>query len=275
MPTELATRSNGSMGLAPRADLYARLSAPMPTFQKDGRDYITGEACVARLNDVLGVGAWNFELQNVWYDREADCVMAHGRLTIRWPDGTTSVHEDIGSQPPNRRRAREGEHQGAILELGADYKGARTDCLKRCAVDVGVGLWLYRKSGGAQSAPASDMTPGRTPVAQAAKGQEPPGAWAAAPARRQQDGAERSAPSQAPAPPAEAVTSAHPMGSIEWLWDRWYETAARCDALGIEHQTPPGSASMAGLRSLINAAQKLIALHEMTPAAAPDGAVES
>lgn len=137
---ELALQNGSSAGIMD--GLYGQLTESMPTFQKQGLDYITGEQAISRLNDALGVDGWDFAVKRIWLDREADCVMCIGALTVRWPNGISSTHEDIGSQMPNRKK------DGSFVELGSDFKGARTDCLKRCAADIGVGLWLYHKQAG-------------------------------------------------------------------------------------------------------------------------------
>jgi hypothetical protein len=50
------------------------------------------------------------------------------------------MREQWGSQKIKR-----GRGNGTILDLGFDFKGATTDCLKKCATLVGVGLYLTRK----------------------------------------------------------------------------------------------------------------------------------
>jgi len=97
--------------------------------------YVTGEMVIARLNEVLGVDGWSFEVRNVQpLENE---VWALGRLTI-YDEARTVVREQAGGQIIGRNR-----NTGEILELGNDIKGAITDCLKKCATLAGVGLYLY------------------------------------------------------------------------------------------------------------------------------------
>lgn len=96
--------------------------------------YVDGETIVSRLNDVLGYDGWSFEVGQInVLERE---VWATGRLTV-YTGERTIVREQAGGQIINRTRA------GEIVELGNDIKGAVTDCLKKCATLVGVGLYLY------------------------------------------------------------------------------------------------------------------------------------
>jgi hypothetical protein len=238
MTPEMAARQDGQdAATRPLAKLYARLCAPMPTHQKQGLDYISGEQAIRRANETLGVNAWDFEVRRTWYDREADCVLCLGRLTIRWPDGTSSVHEDIGSQIPNRKR-----DGGAIIELGSDFKGARTDCLKRCLADVGIALWLYHKAepGEARTAHPAAPVGARTPVARPpaitnlpdAKGE---GGWTVE--------TDPAATAQLPA-------------KVQAAWREWNALAAELDSVGMRHKTPPPDASLEQLQGGIAAYRK-------------------
>ncbi len=63
------------------------------------------------------------------------------------------VRQQFGSAKIKRSRS-----NGAPLEIGYDLKAAATDCLKKCATLIGVGLYLTRKDE-AQAAPvATDRT---------------------------------------------------------------------------------------------------------------------
>lgn len=200
--------------------IYERLCKTMPTQQKQGMDYITGEQCIRRLNEVLGVNAWDFEVKRIWFDREADCVLCIGKLTINWPDGLATIHEDIGSQIPNRKR------DGSFVELGSDFKGARTDCLKRCAADIGVALWLYHKP-----EPGEDA---------AGKAAGKPGAGA--------QPTTHSAPS-----PGSAIRSAKPPDeALRAAWAEWQTLMTRLDRYGVEHGVPHQDATVAELRKGID-----------------------
>ena len=96
--------------------------------------YVDGEMVVSRINEVLGLGGWSFEVKDVKVLENE--VWALGRITIYGPDRTI-VREQAGGQIINRKRT------GEIIELSNDIKGAITDCLKKCATLIGVGLYLY------------------------------------------------------------------------------------------------------------------------------------
>lgn len=99
--------------------------------------YIDGEMVTSRLNEVLGLGGWSFEVKDIKVlDNE---VWALGRMTVYGPDRTV-VREQAGGQIINRKKS------GEIIELSNDIKGAVTDCMKKCATLLGVGLYLYDKA---------------------------------------------------------------------------------------------------------------------------------
>jgi hypothetical protein len=119
-------------------ELYAALCAPFAeaetfTLAKGGSDltYITGEAVTTRLNTVLGVDGWTFEIVEQGRDDAHAWVL--GRLTAYFP---------------NRSIARDQFGECAVnkgMLVGDARKGAATDALKKCASLVGVGLYLSRK----------------------------------------------------------------------------------------------------------------------------------
>ena len=134
--------------------LYIKLAAPFDKTFKDQRggiqiEYITGEQCVSRLNEVLGVFGWDFDIVEHGINTEADEVWVRGKLTLNF-SGYICTREQFGSQKIKRSRS-----TGQPLDIGFDLKGATTDCLKKCASLIGVGLYLYEKEGGvaAQSLP--------------------------------------------------------------------------------------------------------------------------
>jgi hypothetical protein len=94
--------------------------------------FVTGEQVIARLNDVLGPDAWEFEVQEsqLLPGPPLEAVV-RGRLTVHFATRTV-VREQWGSQPVQGKG-----------ELGNIYKGATTDALKKCASLVGVGLYLF------------------------------------------------------------------------------------------------------------------------------------
>ena len=128
-------------------DIYARLAAPFETTFRDTRggvdlEYITGEQCTSRLNEVLGPGGWSFRVLEHGINAEADEAWVCGELAAEI-GGRPVVRQQFGSQKIKRSRS-----TGAPLDIGFDLKGAATDALKKCASLIGVGLYLSRKESG-------------------------------------------------------------------------------------------------------------------------------
>ncbi|HEY8476246.1 MAG TPA: Rad52/Rad22 family DNA repair protein [Chloroflexota bacterium] len=136
----------------PGGDRYPKLAAPFEGTFKDVRggvelEYITGEQCISRLNEVLGVAGWSFVVREHGVHEEADEVWVLGELTA-WFGERAVTRQQFGSQKIKRARS-----TGVPLDIGFDLKGAATDALKKCAQSLGVGLYLARKE--VPSAPES------------------------------------------------------------------------------------------------------------------------
>ena len=121
---------------------YARLTAPFAdTYERKGFTYIKGSQVASRLNDVLGVTGWSFVVKEHGYSQQADSYWVLGQITARI-DGSDVVREQFGSQALNRFRAAAPGQSGKIVDVGNDMKGAATDAFKKCAAQLGVGLYL-------------------------------------------------------------------------------------------------------------------------------------
>lgn len=153
---------------------YADLARQFDAVHSDTRggttfDYFTGEQCLTRLNE-QGPGFFDFEITEHGISAEADEVWVLGKLTCRViePDPLCQgelrvqhvVKMQFGSQKLKRSRS-----SGQVLDLGFDLKGAATDALKKCASQIGVGLYLWKKRGGRLAIPDDGV-----PVAQADAG---------------------------------------------------------------------------------------------------------
>lgn len=158
----------------PYADLYAELSAEInPTFsdRRGGVDleYHTGEQITSKLNETLGFMAWSFRVIENGIHAEADECWVLGELSVTL-DGQTVIRQQFGSQKVKRSRS-----SGTPLDIGFDLKGAATDCLKKCASLIGVGLYLWAKE---PQQPAGNAAGGSgprpTPLSAAGKGQAMP-----------------------------------------------------------------------------------------------------
>jgi hypothetical protein len=140
-------------------EVYQQLAAPFDSTFRDQRggvdlEYITGEQCVSRLNQVLGPAGWSFTVREHGVNAEADEVWVLGELALVL-DGQTAVRQQFGSQRVKRNRA-----SGTPLDVGFDLKGAATDALKKCASLIGVGLYLSRKEPAPTEAASGDADRG-------------------------------------------------------------------------------------------------------------------
>jgi hypothetical protein len=145
---------------SPDDDLYARLAEPFHETFWDNRggidlEYVTGEQVTSRLNETLGFLNWSFRVVEHGIHPEADECWVMGELTATI-DGQTIVRQQFGSQKVKRSRS-----SGAPLDIGFDLKGAATDCLKKCATLIGVGLWLSEKTAGPDGKPIPKGRPER------------------------------------------------------------------------------------------------------------------
>ncbi len=89
-------------GAAEHADLYAKLATPFDVTFRDLRggvelEYITGEQCVTRLNETLGVANWSFRVLEHGIHAEADECWVLGELTATIGDKTVT-RQQFGSQ---------------------------------------------------------------------------------------------------------------------------------------------------------------------------------
>ena len=121
------------------------LTAPFESTHHDVRggvaiDYLTGEQVISRLLNVLGACGWSFSILQHDIHPEADEVWVLGELRLLLTPGDPVVRQQFGSSKIKRARS-----TGVPLDIGFDLKSAATDCLKKCATLVGVGLYLTHK----------------------------------------------------------------------------------------------------------------------------------
>lgn len=118
--------------------IYDDLSAPFEGYYTAEGVYgpfLSGEQVTKRLNHVLGVGNWMFNVVQFSYDAGTDEVVALGELRA-FIGGQWVTRQQFGGQKPNRTKG------GSIVSFGNDHKGAATDAMKKCASLFGVGLYL-------------------------------------------------------------------------------------------------------------------------------------
>lgn len=116
--------------------------------------YLPISEVIARLNKVLGVDGWSFEVISVQRDAfDTDEITAHVSLTANI-NGRTVVKHGIGGQSVKRQRK-----DNKPVDLGNDFKGAVSDALKKAAQQLGVGLYLARSAEALDAEDAIDAGP--------------------------------------------------------------------------------------------------------------------
>jgi hypothetical protein len=116
-------------------------------------DYLTGEQVISRLLSTLGTCGWSFRILQHDIHLEADEVWVLGELRLHLNPDDPVVRQQFGSSKIKRARS-----TGAPLDIGFDLKSAATDCLKKCATLVGVGLYLTRKDDAPPAASSANGT---------------------------------------------------------------------------------------------------------------------
>ncbi len=130
---------------------------------KDGVQYVDGASVIQRLNDVLGTANWSFRILGDPVQLEKE-VIVRGRLTA-WIGNRKLVKEDFGAHDFARKKS-----TNEIISHSDTLKSAATDCIKRCAHQLGVGLHLYSKDGSYRSfrlRPGKPAAAGETPAEEA------------------------------------------------------------------------------------------------------------
>jgi len=126
---------------------YSMLSEPFPPemereLRKGGTSltYIPVSEVITRLNKVIGVNQWSFEIISCSRDTlDPDYIVAHVRITWYQSEPYALIVRDgIGGQKIKRTK------NGDIVDLGDEMKGAVSDALKKAAQTLGVGLYLAR-----------------------------------------------------------------------------------------------------------------------------------
>lgn len=140
-------------------DLLASLSTPFPsnverTLSKGGASltYIPVSEVINRLNRVLGVDGWSFEIVRCERDAlDPDFIVAHVRITASSLGNV--IKDGFGGQKIKRTR------NGDIVDLGDEFKGAVSDALKKAAQQFGVGLYLARSEEALMMDAQADINP--------------------------------------------------------------------------------------------------------------------
>lgn len=140
---EEITNQQNSAATAMR-DLYAQFPQEAErTIVKSGVElvYLPISEVINRLNRVLGVNGWSFEIVEVKRDAvDQDEIVAHVCLTATIADCFVTKHGFGGSQ------VKRAKSTGKPIDLGNDFKGAVSDALKKAAQQLGIGLYLARSA---------------------------------------------------------------------------------------------------------------------------------
>jgi|TARA_R100000742_G_C4276566_1_gene97732 hypothetical protein len=133
------------------SEILNSLSEPFPKeverqLSKGGTSltYIPVSEVITRLNRVLGVDMWSYEIVHVGRDTiDPEFVTAHVRLVATFvptdsAPSLTVTKDGVGGQKIKRTR------NGDIVDLGDELKGAVSDALKKAAQHLGVGIYLAR-----------------------------------------------------------------------------------------------------------------------------------
>jgi len=98
--------------------------------------YVSGGYVKKTLNRIFG---WNWSFKVIDKFREDNEVIVHGRLSIKNEQGKTMiVKEDFGKKEILNKKG-----GNLPVSIGNDYKSATTDCLKRCAYQLGLASDVY------------------------------------------------------------------------------------------------------------------------------------
>lgn len=103
-------------------------------------DYVSGGYVRKCLNLMFGWN-WSFEImEQMILHGEA---IVKGKLTIN-SNGKEVVKMQFGNKDIIYKKAKEGEERQP-LSIGNDLKAAATDCLKKCAAELGIAADIYSK----------------------------------------------------------------------------------------------------------------------------------
>ena len=104
-------------------------------------EYVTSGYVKKVLNLMFGWD-WDFEIleDKVMHDE----VIVKGRLTCR-SNGRTIVKTQYGNKDIMYKRGTDAKGNRIPLSIGNDFKSASSDCLKKCASEIGIAQDIYNK----------------------------------------------------------------------------------------------------------------------------------
>lgn len=104
-------------------------------------EFVTGGYVQKVLNLMFGFD-WDFEvMEQLVMSGE---VIVKGKLTCR-TNGKVIVKSQFGNKDIIYKKLQQGETERQPLSIGNDMKAAATDCLKKCASQLGIAADIYNK----------------------------------------------------------------------------------------------------------------------------------
>jgi len=104
-------------------------------------EYVSGGYVKKVLNLMFGWD-WDFEVleDKIMHDE----AIVKGRLTCR-SNGRTIIKTQYGNKDIMYKRGTDAQGNRVPLSIGNDLKSAATDCLKKCAAEIGIAADIYNK----------------------------------------------------------------------------------------------------------------------------------
>jgi len=122
-------------------------------------DYLPGWWFRKKLNFTFG---WMHDFEILGERIDGDFITVKGRLTIKDKAGKVLVSKtDFGGHPVTFMKDKPHKPE-FYLDISNDFKAASTDCMKRCAVQLGIGLDVY--SAGEYANPTQPEAPAESVV---------------------------------------------------------------------------------------------------------------
>ncbi len=104
-------------------------------------DYVKPHLIIRRLNKAFGQDGWQFIPEERIV--EHDTIIQFGKLGVKDENGEWIWKHNCGARRCAYLTDRDKKPTDKRLDVGNDYKSAVSNCLKRCAMMLGVALDLY------------------------------------------------------------------------------------------------------------------------------------
>lgn len=104
-------------------------------------DYVTGGYVRKCLNIMFG---WDWDFEILSEQIQHGEVIVKGKLTCR-VNGRSIIKTQFGNKDIICRKDLDKDGNRIPLSIGNDMKAAATDCLKKCAAEIGIAADIYNK----------------------------------------------------------------------------------------------------------------------------------